>query len=235
MMGESVMGYIKRLKQQKAAHQLVYSKELITDLAFDSGYESVEAFIRSFKKFFGYSPLQYRKLANSKNALPQISTIKVKEYKMEVKVVKLPKINVAYVRHTGPYKECKSAWETLCAWAGPKGLIGPETSFVGVCHDDPDMTEPSKIRFDACITLNEETKPAGKIGIKEIESDLYAMTTHIGPYENLNETYAILCGKWAPQNGKEVKSKASIEIYKNDPNTTPREKLITEVYVAIES
>jgi AraC family transcriptional regulator len=152
---------------------------------------------------------------------------------MNITIKKLPKMKIAYVRHTGPYVQCKGAWGKLCGWAGSKGLITDKTAFIGICHDDPDVVEPSKIRFDASITIADDVKGEGEVAVKEIKEDTYAMALHVGPYEKLHETYAYICGKWAPNKEIEIRSLPSVEIYKNDPENTPKEKLITEVYVPI--
>ena len=152
---------------------------------------------------------------------------------MKIEIKKLPKMKVAYVRHVGPYMECKKAWETLCNWAKSKNLLTQNVKFVGICYDDPDVTEPSKIRFDACITVDKDIDQESDIKIKTIESQTYASTIHIGPYEKLHETYAAICGSWASKENIEIKSEPSIEIYLNDPETTPKDKLMTEVNVPI--
>lgn len=57
----SFMQYVSHLRMTKAKH-LLYSTELsITEIAFSSGYPSVNFFIRSFKEEHGITPLQYRK------------------------------------------------------------------------------------------------------------------------------------------------------------------------------
>jgi len=138
------------------------------------------------------------------------------------------------VRHIGPYHECGKAWETLCMWAGPNGLFQPGIEFIGLCYDDPDITPAEKIRYDACITIDGDWHPEGKIGVQTIAGGLYAMTTHHGSYNKLSETYAMLCGQWAPANGYEIRSLPSLEIYLNSPEETPEEELLTDVHVPIE-
>jgi AraC family transcriptional regulator len=64
---------------------------------------------------------------------------------MEVKITTLPKMRVAYVRHTGPYEECGSAWEKLMTWAGPAGVLGPDTQMAGMGYDDPETTPPEEL------------------------------------------------------------------------------------------
>ena len=153
---------------------------------------------------------------------------------MEVRIEKMEPIRVAFVRHIGPYEECGPAWEKLCSWAGPKGLLGPNTLVLGISHDDPEITPPDKIRYDACIRVGEEIEPEGEIGIQVIEGGDYAVTTHEGPYTRLIETYSQLYGSWAPTSGRVVKQAPCFEIYRNDPHHTPPEELTTDVYIPLE-
>ncbi len=63
----------------------------------------------------------------------------------------------------------------------------------------------------------------------------YAVATHHGPYDRLGQTYAKLCGQWLPENGYEPRSAPSFEIYRNNPQTTPAEDLLTDVHVPVEA
>lgn len=153
---------------------------------------------------------------------------------MDVQIKEIPARQVAFVRHIGPYPECGKAWEKLCMFAGPKGLLQPGVEFVGLCYDDPEITPPEKIRYDACIIVEGDVQPEGEVGAQTIEAGLYAMATHHGSYTKLCETYASLCGQWAPANGYEIRSIPSMEIYMNSPEDTPEDELVTDVYVPIE-
>lgn len=153
---------------------------------------------------------------------------------MDVQIKEIPPRRVIFVRHIGPYNECGKAWEKLCLWAGPQGLLQPGVEFIGLCHDDPDITPTEKIRYDACITVDCDIKTEGEIGIQTVGRGLYAMATHYGSYTKLGETYAKLCGQWAPQNGYEIRSLPSLEMYLNSPEETPEEELLTDVHIPIE-
>lgn len=61
VLGESVGRYINRRRLYNASEKLIHSDRRITDIAFDSGFESAEAFSRAFKNVFGSSPADYRK------------------------------------------------------------------------------------------------------------------------------------------------------------------------------
>ena len=68
---------------------------------------------------------------------------------MDVTLKEIEPMTVAFVRHVGPYAECGDAWKTLCANPEVCKLFGPNTQFLGLGYDDPDITEPDKIRYDA--------------------------------------------------------------------------------------
>lgn len=57
--GEPVTSYIRRLRLEKAAEALCQTEESITSIALSVGYQTVTAFERSFKKYFGVSPTEY--------------------------------------------------------------------------------------------------------------------------------------------------------------------------------
>ena len=156
---------------------------------------------------------------------------------MKVEITELETMKVVYVRHLGPYQECGKAWEKLCTWAGPRGLLRPGAKFLGLCYDDPTVTPSDKIRYDACATVDADTdvEPEGEIGVQTISKGTYAMATHFGPYENLSKTYCQLCGQWMPEKGYEIASKPSIEIYQNTPEDTEPEDLITDIYIPLEA
>lgn len=247
MVGETVKAYIRRLRLERAAGLLIYSDSPVTRLAFQAGYETCESFTRAFCAQFGLSPSQYRRQRRpaqsaalrtgrpdsgrrQRNRFP----FSEEKSKMEVELKNIKRQKVAFVRHTGPYAACGAAWGRLCAWAGPKGLIGPGTSFIGICHDDPEVTAPQNIRYDACLTVGEDVRGEGDAGVQYIPEGEYAVVLHRGPYEKLSQTYAELMGRWIPEHGREMKRQPSLEVYLNSPDTTPPEDLLTEIRVALE-
>ena len=153
---------------------------------------------------------------------------------MEASLKKMNAMRVAFVRHVGPYHEVGPTWGKLCAWAGRRGLFGPQTVLLGLGHDDPCVTPPERIRYDACIVVGDQVQAEGDIGIQTIPAGEYAVAIHRGPYAGLAQTYARLCGEWIPQQGRELRSAPAIEIYRNNPNDTPPEELVTEVCVPLE-
>ncbi len=239
MLGESVKGYVRRLRLECAAHRLAHTSQPVTHIGLEAGYEAHEAFSRAFKNLFGVSPQSYRETCRAHAAgfmtlepfAPQPPT---GGNIMEVRIEHLPTRTVAFMRHVGPYAACGQTWARLCAWAGPKGLLEPQTLFLGVCHDDPEVTASENIRYDACISLERPLTSEGDVGVQDILGGEYAVASHKGPLDKLKDSYAWLCGQWAPRSGREIKAAPSVEIYRNDPDTTPPEEILVDICVPLE-
>jgi AraC family transcriptional regulator len=76
--------------------------------------------------------------------------------------------------------------------------------------------------------------PEGDVGVQEVGGGEYAITTHRGPYENVAQTIARLCGEWLPASGREPRSAPVLAIFRNFPPDTPPEDLLTDIYLPLE-
>jgi AraC family transcriptional regulator len=247
MVGEGLWEHIRRLRLERAAQQLRLTDRPVIRVAFDAGYAAHEAFTRAFRAMFGLSPSQFRENSRQpeytavasgvhyspSGGLEDFNPIDTGGALMDVEIKNLDPIRVAFVRHVGPYAGCGAAWEKLCAWAGPRGLFGPDTRFLGICHDDPQITPPEKIRYDACVTVGAEVVPEGEVGAQETVGGEYAVTLHRGPYEQLHATYERLCGEWLPHSGREPAIAPCFEVYLNDPKTTRPAELLTQIHMPL--
>ncbi len=248
MLGESVKEHIRRLRLERAAARLKHTKASVIEIALEAGYESHEAFTRAFKAMGGLPPSEFRLQNGSSSRAAALSDVHYREgmpvedfnpvqsggFSMEVKLETLEPLRVAFYRHVGPYDRCGEAWDRITAELGRRGLLGVENKFIGLCYDDPEVTPPEKIRYDACVTVDEEFKPEGEIGVQAIEGGQYALTTHFGPYDRLGETYARLLGQWLPRSGRELRALPCLEVYLNDPEGTDPEDLVTDIYAPLE-
>ena len=153
---------------------------------------------------------------------------------MDVRVETFAARRVAFMRHVGPYRGVGATWVKLMAWAGPRGLIGPGTLALGVAHDDPDVTSPDKIRYDACIAVGDSFLPEGEVGVQQVGGGEYAITTHRGRYQTVMQTIARLCGEWLPASGREPRSAPVLGILRNFPPDTRPEDLLTDIYFPLE-
>jgi len=152
---------------------------------------------------------------------------------MKVAIEHRNPIRVAFMRHVGPYDEVGETRDRLMPLLGKEGLLGGDTHFIGICHDDPDVTPKDKIRYDACVSVDKSFQPWGEIGVQTIWGGDYAVTTHFGSYNGLGETYTRLLGQWAPRSGRELGTNPCFEIYLNDPQSTEPEDLLTDIYAPL--
>lgn len=237
-----------RERMLRAAGHLSLTNVPVISIAMRAGYETPEAFSRAFKTMTGRSPSQWRCARREAGWGPSPSSvhfgtsIRKLEFEpltnggdsMEVRIEKLEPQHVAFVRHVGPYEKAGVAWETLCRQLGPAGLLGPQTHLIGLNHDDPEVTPPQKLRYDACVPVAEDFVTAGEVGVQIIEGGSYAITTHKGPYSELKHTYATICGQWLPRHDKRFRDAPCFEVYLNDPQRTPAAELLTDVCIPIE-
>lgn len=247
MVGESVMEHLRRLRLERAAHRLKFSDQPVTRIAFEAGYETHEAFTRAFHALFGESPSQFRK---THKAIPYPAAPSRIHYDpdakvddlgprvqadtaLEVRVETLKPMRLAFMRHVGPYAEVGTTWMRFLTWAGMKGLMGPQPILLGVVHDDPEVTPPEKVRYDACLVVDGRFRAEGDVGEQQIEGGVYAVATHRGPYDRLGETYLRLCGEWLPAAGYETRSAPCFERYRNSPRDTPAQDLLTDIHLPL--
>ena len=247
MVGEGVAEHVRRLRLERAAQRLKFTDSPVTHVALDAGYETHEAFTRAFRGMFGEPPSRFREVHQ---ALPQAVAPSGVHYSpegsvdafnpiekgadvMDVRIEKIEPKRVAFMRHVGPYQEVGATWQRMMQFAGMRGLFGPHTMCMGLCHDDPEVTPPDKIRYDVCLAVRDDFQPEGDVGVQEVFGGEYAVTRMHGPYEQLAQLYAELCGQWLPANGREPRSAPTVEVYHNSPQDTPPDKLVTDVYVPV--
>jgi AraC family transcriptional regulator len=153
---------------------------------------------------------------------------------MEVEITRMPEQRVAAIRHIGPYHEIGEAFGRLGEIAGPAGLFaGPDAAMIALYHDDPESTPADQLRSDAGVRVTSDAALPKDLVEQRLPAGRYAKTVHVGAYDKLGDTWARFLGEWLPESGERLGSGPSYEQYVNDPRQTPKEKLLTEIYVPI--
>ncbi len=152
------------------------------------------------------------------------------KFKPQVEIKELPELEVAYIRHIGPYQAVGQAFERLMRWAGPRRLLRfPDTKVLGVYHDNPDITETDKLRSSACITVPAETRAEGEVGRMTIPGGLFAVARFEVAPDEFGEAWDALMSDWLPESGYQPDDRMCYEVYLNEPKNHPQGKFVIEI------
>jgi AraC family transcriptional regulator len=252
IVGETLGDFIRRVRVSTAAMRLLSNPKLsITDVAVGCGYSSSSAFAREFRNAFGVSASEFRRggretaskirpperkkgqvesktgedRADGSPYTPDNLSSRRTPMKFSVEVKQMPEWNVVYVRHIGAYNKVGEAFERLFKWAGPRGLVRfPETKSLAIYHDSPEVTDPAKLRSDACLTVPQGTKVDGEIGAMKVPGGLFAVAHVEIDVTQFGEAWDKLIGEWMPKSGYQPDDRMCYEMYLNDPETDPEKK-----------
>ena len=233
LLKEPIGTYISRIRLEKAAQMFQYSHDSIEQIAFSIGYESSSSLSKQFKKYFGVSPIEYRK-----GKITKIKKLKKMDMKLDIKKAKIVTIEeqqAIFVKLQGSYLNLDfgSAWEKLWSIVKSQKLFTAGIEHIGISYDDPNMTDTNKIRYDACLIIHKEAKPEGEVGIKQLKGGKFAMFHYTGSYKNLSKVYDYIFNEWLLDSEYELRDEPVREKYRNNPQRTEESKLKTEIYLPI--
>ena len=250
LVGETTAQFTRRLRLEKAANMLVYkNRPDITTVALECGFSSSQNFAKAFRKHFNLSPSEYQarfsKIGNTDskqgNDAPQnpgydaeLFHWDAKSYQrsgsMNVEIKTMPDYYVAYVRQIGPYgpEICMKAEERLMRWAGPRGYF-PGGLGIGISWDNPTITPPERCRYDACVTVPDDVKGEGEVGVQTIPGGLYAVYHVRINTDEFGRVWNELMGEWLPQSGYQCDDRPCYEICRNNVETDPEHKWEVDV------
>jgi len=145
----------------------------------------------------------------------------VKQKLIDEKIVNHPETWVIYVRNVGPYKQdielFKKLNSTLFKWAYARELVHfPETKYLVIAHDDPEITEESKQRISVCLTVPSEVKTGGEIGKMKIPAGRYAQLEFTLLHMEIKQAWEWAYGIWLPDSGFVPDDRPGFELYHPD-------------------
>ena len=137
---------------------------------------------------------------------------------MNVSVKTLPDFHVACMRNIGPYgpTQIPPLWETLMAWAQPRGLVTGDTPTLGISYDDPEVTPPEKCRYDACIVVPGDFAAESAVQVKDIPGGKYAVSEYVGTAADIMHSWSRIFSEWLPSSGFQPDNRPCFELYRAD-------------------
>jgi AraC family transcriptional regulator len=249
IVGETLNSLIIRKRIERIASIIaVGTNESLIDLAYKYGFDNASSFSRAFKKFYGISPTEFKKNGIAKNSKIGKGVVLDEQYicrinnilnwmnmNSQIEVKELPEIKLAGIMHIGKPEKIDNTYETLFKWAYSKGITNfPDFKAVTIYHDNPRITETSKVRQSACVTINGDFSTDGEISKLVIQKGRFA----IGHFEispvQFPKAWESMC-VWVIENGYAFKDGDYFEIYHNDSRTHPEQKFIVDICIPIET
>jgi DNA gyrase inhibitor GyrI len=123
---------------------------------------------------------------------------------MKVIIKKIKPMRVAYLRHVGPYEETKQTWFDLIATLAADQQIHRRSVFIGMGHDDPSVTPAAELRYDACITVDEEYAPKPPVELQTIAGGDHAVAKNC-PVGKIKDAFQYLYGQWLARSSRELR------------------------------
>jgi AraC family transcriptional regulator len=146
-------------------------------------------------------------------------------------------VSVIYARATGDYwTASNAAWERLDHWLSEHNLRRQVARGFGLFHDNPQLTAPELLRYDACAQLTGAPEGDAGVGIgrQTLSGGTYAVHTHIGGYGPIGGLISHLHRDWVPRQGLAVDyDRPFMAIHLNDPLITREVHRRTELCIPV--
>src|SRR5262245_55381390 len=146
-------------------------------------------------------------------------------------------MSVVYARSMGPYQHsAPQAWRTMSAWLQCHAARQRVKQAYGYFRDNPKLTAPELLRYDACVpvTTGLDADPDAGISRQTLPGGAYAVHTHVGSYADAGTLFSRLHREIVPSRGLSVDyDRAFVAVYLNDPTITREVHRRTELCVQV--
>lgn len=227
-LNEPLYAYVARQRIERAILYMQTEDISLQKLAGLVGYDNPQSFSKAFKKQFGISPKAY--ISGLRMRLKEFAHDR-KKCDLHSDVYNFKGLNLVYIRIWGKYGEeepYETAWSKLIHFLKNNDLLMPNTRFIGLSFDDPNVTNPNQCRFYACASVQKEIIPTCEFGTIRLPQGKYAVYTLQGYYTDLQDWYNIInvSQEYSLRHGM------SFEEYINYSKENRKES-ITKIYIPI--
>jgi AraC family transcriptional regulator len=210
--GESIYGFIRRLRIETAAFKLIKFPHLsITDVAAELGYSSSN-FSVLFKKHYGLSPSRFRAgpglplKPEARSVLDRIRDLQknkpdklLREMDRKITLEEVPDIKLLYQRFRGNYRDLPGTWQAFCEKI-ERTFPDVPVEYYGISYDDPLIAGEDRCLYDLCARLIKPVPVQGE-NTRKIPGGSYLCFHFDGHVGELNRLYNDLFAVWMPHRG----------------------------------
>jgi AraC family transcriptional regulator len=247
--GETVNHFTNRIRNEKAARLLKFSKKSISEISIECGFSSASTLSRLFKQYFEISPSEYRKSGKIKNSKIRKELFPVNKYhcnlteeelkiKFPVEIRQLPERRIAYIRVMDSFREgvVLNAFEEMVTWAKKMNLFHSETIF-GMSMDDPEVTPKEKYRYEVCITIPQKFKIESDSSVETttLPKCKYAVTAVSGDFNLVVAVTNYLFDNWLINSLYESEPQYGLEVFLDKENICNWNHFDLELYIPVKA
>jgi len=138
------------------------------------------------------------------------------------------------MRHVGPYNGAYRLWVDFTTSLKKLGLPRKDVLFIGVPLDNPKITPPEKLRYDACATVDEKYVPTRPMRVRTLAGGDYVVARNC-PIGAIAKGYEKLFHSWLPASGRKALKAPSLLVAVNGPEGMPPTFGFTDIYVPLET
>lgn len=213
--GESVYGFIKRIKMEQSAFRIKMEKgRSITDIASEYGYSSSN-YSSAFKQHHNYSPNEFRRNIFDKSLVhPIFNNVTTcletfDKCNKKISIETLDDHYVIYERRIGNYKELSVNWKEFRNKY--KKYITKETLFIERTFDDPSITNIDECLYDICMSVDANC-PLDNTYI--LKGGKFAIYHYKGFIEQIYSAYQSIFSVWLSQSRYSIDERYGFDIYR---------------------
>ncbi len=192
--GETPKKHVERLRLERASYLLAVTDEPIIDIALAVGFKNPETLSRNFKRFLGFTPRGYRRMAKAAQAerVAHTDFHSSTDYRLSrARFEKLPPTHLLAIRRMGEYGkfhdafgDARTPWSDLLDWAASRGIsTGPLR--LGIYYDDPTLTPKPLQRADFCIAVDRPIEGTDGVRCILFDGGLYGVVEYVGRIDHL--------------------------------------------------
>lgn len=239
--GISVHRYVQLTRFKRAAWQAAFRPGVsMTEIAFDAGYESPEAFARAFRQRLGQSPSAFREAPDWNVWATWRELDEVRRFYMpaehrtdNVRIVAFPETAVACLSHVGAPERIGESIRSFIAWRRAHGLSPARRATWNILHDDPETTPPEAFRLDICASC--DSVPSNEAGVlaARIEGGRCAVLRHTGSDVLLGDAIRFLYGDWLTLSNEEPRDAPLFLRRVSFFPDVPEHEAVTDIYLPL--
>ncbi len=213
--GESLYGFIKRVKMEQSAFRLKIEKDrTITDIGGDYGY-SASNYSSAFKEHYRLSPMEFRRSILQKsleNPILNDEEITLESFQAcneKISVETFPDFFVIYERYKGDYGDL------IVHWGGflerYQRYVTDDTLLFERSYDDPSVTDRDQCLRDICMSVSKDCPLENTCVLK---GGRFAVYHFKGDVSKIYAAYQSIFNVWLPCSKVKIDERYSFDIYR---------------------